>query len=408
MKTNRLKITVALLTAAFTVFALSCGGKSSSGLNGVDKKNKILRIGFLNDLSGPAATIGKPFDVGKRILAERVNAGGSGILPEGWKIEMVNRDHSYNPQKSLEMFKQIKDEVLFIGTSFGTPNTLPLRPHLKNAEMVAFPASLSSAMAVNPHTPPLGVSYQMEAMRAMDWVIKQGGGKDKVKAGIIFQNDDYGKDGHAAWKKAADKLGVKIVSEQGSAPGQKDYAAAISALKDAGATHVLLSVLPSATGPILGTAFKLKFNPIWIGNTPAWVDAFFSHKLLPPPVFANYYQLSGLPFWGEKVPGMDVFLDTFKKYGKTKEDSYILLSYTQGLLQLKAFNIALKNGDVTRKGYLKALQSIKDEDLGGMVQPISLNTMPYKTGTKVRVLKPDFAKKSWKVIADYASPTTAD
>jgi ABC-type branched-subunit amino acid transport system substrate-binding protein len=66
---------------------------------GVDLATKTIKLGVLNDESGPAAAIGKPYALGKRIVAQVVNAGGSGLLPEGWKVELVEKDHGYNPQK---------------------------------------------------------------------------------------------------------------------------------------------------------------------------------------------------------------------------------------------------------------------------------------------------------------------
>ena len=272
---------------------------------------------------------------------------------------------------------------------------------------MAFPASLSGAMAENAFTPPLATSYELEAMRGLDWAVEQAGGADKVKAGIVYQNDDYGKDGLKGWKQAAGKLGVEIVSEQSAAPGQKDFIAVITQLKKAGATHVLLSVLPSGTGPVLGTALQAEYKPIWIGNTPAWVDAFFNPKVVPSAVFANYYQVMSLPYWGEDVPGMDKFLAAFKAHGSQNPDFYILLSYVQGLVQLKAFNIALEKGDTSRQGYKAALQSLENETLGGIVKEgVTLTKVPYVTGTESRVLQPDFDKQSWKVVADYAKPSS--
>ena len=161
---------------------------------GVDVATKLINIGALNDESGPAAVIGKPYAAGKRLLAAQINAGGSGLLPDGWTVNLIERDHGYNPQKSTQAFKEIADEVLFIGTSFGTPNTLPLRPMLEAANVVAFPASLSSEMAKNKHTPPIGPSYILEAKRAMDWVVEGAADKGAIKAGIVYQQDDYGKD----------------------------------------------------------------------------------------------------------------------------------------------------------------------------------------------------------------------
>jgi hypothetical protein len=53
---------------------------------------------------------------------------------------------------------------------------------------------------------------------------------------------------------------------------------------------------------------------------------------------------------------------------------------------------------------MKALKSIESFDAGGLLQPITLTSMPYQTSTRTRILKPDFAKKSWQVVAPYAVP----
>jgi len=47
---------------------------------------------------------------------------------------------------------------------------------------------------------------------------------------------------------------------------------------------------------------------------------------------------------------------------------------------------------------------MKGWDAGGMSQPVDLSAVPYVTGTKTRILKPDFEKKSWKPVADFAAP----
>lgn len=375
---------------------------------GVDMETKTIKVGALNDESGPGAPIGKPFAVGKRVLAASINAGGTGLLPEGWKLEMVEKDHGYNPQASVQAYNEIKDNVFYIGTSFGTQNTMPLLPLLQRDNMVAFPASLSSELAKHDQTPPLGASYHVEAQRAMDFALMRGLGAEKVKAGIVYQQDDYGADGLAGWKEAAALHGVEIVSEQPIAPGQTDFTAVVTALKGAGANWVLLTTIPSATGPLLGTAAQLGYTPKWLGNTPSWIDSFFNPKVIPPEVFANFYWVTGLPYWGEEVPGMDKFIAAYDAYGKDMHapDFYILVSYIQGLAQVEALNRAITSGDITRQGYVNALHTLKGWDAGGMIQPFDLGTSPYVVGRSTRVLKPDLANQTWEVAEPYAEPMT--
>lgn len=376
---------------------------------GVDAGKKVAKIGLLNDESGPAAAIGKPYAIGKRLLAAQINAGGSGLLPEGWTIELVEKDHQYNPQQSVQHYNAIKNDVLVIGHSFGTPNTLPLFEMLGRDKMLAFPASLSSAMAANANTPPAGPSYKVEAMRAVDWMVESAGGADKVKAAIVYQKDDYGKDGLEGLKAAAAHHKVEVVSEQTVAPGQKDVTAVITALKEAGATHVLLTTLPSGSGPILGTAAKLEYMPVWVGNTPAWIDAFFSPEVIPSQVFAKFHLVTGLTYWGEDVPGMKDFLAVWDKHKGDlggKQDWYVLLSYTQGRAAVEGLKRAIESGDATRAGYMKAFQSIDKFDAGGLFQALDFSKVPYVTSTKTRILKPDFENKTWTEVAPYAEPAT--
>ncbi|MDH5670698.1 MAG: ABC transporter substrate-binding protein [Myxococcales bacterium] len=375
---------------------------------GVDLATKTIKLGVLNDESGPAATIGKPYAVGKRVLAAQVNAGGSGLLPDGWKIELVEKDHGYNPQKSVQAYNEVKEDVLMLAHSFGTPNTLPLRPMLERDKVIALPASLSSEMAKHKYTIPAGPAYSLEAMRAMDYLVeeteKAGKKKEDIKAAIVYQQDDYGQDGVEGWKKAAEFHGVAIVSEQTVTPGQRDFAAIVTALKEAKATHVMLTILPSASGPLLGTAAQLQFGPVWLGCTPTWIDGFFNPEVIPSAVFGNYHWVSGMTYWGEDVAGMKKFQEAYDKHGKdaSPQDLYLLMSYMQGTIALEGITRSIEAGDLTREGLLASITKLENFDAGGLSQPMSFNSFPYVTGTKTRVLKPDFEKKSWTVVSDWA------
>jgi ABC-type branched-subunit amino acid transport system substrate-binding protein len=389
-----------------------CGDREAQGpaaAPGVDLATRTISIGVLNDESGPGAAIGRPWGTGLRVLAAQINAGNSGLLPEGWKVRLVERDHGYNPQRSVQLFNEIRDQVLFIGTSFGTPNTLPLRPLLARHNLVAFPASLSSKMAEFEHTPPIGPSYKLEVMRALDWIAAQAGGAGQVKLGIVYQQDDYGADGRDAVAEAAPKLGMAVVSEQTYAPGQPDYTAVVAALKDSGATHVVLTTLPSATAPILGVAAQLDYRPVWVGNSPSWIDRYFDAKVVPPAIFQNYHWVSSFTYWGEDVPLMKPFLEAYEAFGRpvAPPDYYILASYGVGLIQMQALARTIQSGDVTRAGFLKALRAMNDYNTyGATAEPLDFTRFPYATGSKVRILKPDFGKRSWTVAAGYAAPST--
>lgn len=400
-----------LILAAAVALLAACGGGGDAGKGGksapgVDPAAKTIAVGFLYDQSGPVAAIGRPYADGLRLAYAEANAEG---LPEGWTLKTVERDHGYNPQRSVQMFNEIRDQVLFIGSSFGTPNTMPLRPLLERYDMMAFPASLSRQLQAHPNTPPPGASYYKETLRGIDFLVAQAGDPKNIKLGIVHQQDDYGQDGLDGAQFAAAEHGIEIVATETYAPGQSDYTALVSSLRRAGATHVVLTTVPSATVPILGTAAQLDYTPVWMGNSPSWIDRFFDPSVVPSSVFANYYMVAGLAFWGDDTALFRRFDAARKKFAAdATQDNYMLNSYLLGLLQIEAVSRMIAAGDISRAGYRTALQSITDFDaLGALPEPVNLSTTPYTLGNQTRVLQPDFANRSWVVRADYAAPTVA-
>ena len=391
------------------LLAAACGERSQApAAPGIDLEHKTIAVGVLVDGSGPVASIGRPWLAGLRVLAREVNAGGSGYLPEGWKVELIERDHGYDPNRSVQAFSEIRDRVLFVATSFGTLNTLPLRPLLARHQVVAFPASLSARMNEFEYTPPIGPPYGLEVMRALDWAVQQAGGAARVRFALVYQEDDYGTEAREAAREAAQRLGVALVTEQAYTPGQADYSGVLKALQDAGATHVMLATVPSATAPILGLAAPLGYTPAWIGCSPSWTDRFFDGRVVPPAIFEHFHWVSPFTFWGEKVPVMKRFLPAYEKYGRefTPPDHYVLVAYVVGMVQMQVLTRMIGSGDLSRAGFMRALRGLKDyETLGATPRPLDYTAFPYAAGTRTRILKPDFATRSWTVAAPFAVPT---
>lgn len=399
--------------AAVALALAACGPAADSTDNdadvatdfGVNLEEQVVTIGALNDESGPVAQIGVTFAVGKRMLAEQVNAGDIDILPEGWTVELVERDHGYNPQQSVQAFQEIGDDILYVATSLGTPPTLPLVEDATAREITIFPASLESGMAERQYTPPIGAPYKVESHQAVDFSVEDGG--DDLAMGVIYQGDDYGQDGRDGAREAAEFHGIDIVAEIEIAPGETDVTGPVTQLTEAGATHVLLATVPSSTGPILGTAAGLDYFPVWLGNTAAWIDAFFNEDVLPSAIYENFHWVTGFSMWGDDVAGMDDFLAAYETYGadQSPQDFYLIVSYAQGLLGLEAFARALESGDATRAGFHEALRTIEGYDAGGLFpQPLDLGEVPYVTQSDTRVLSPGEGLDDWEVVRDFSTP----
>jgi len=352
--------------------------------HGVDVAERRIRIGALNDESGPARSIGHPFSVGKRILAARVNAGGTGLLPEGWTIELVERDHGYATDRATRALADIADDVLFVGTSFGTEHTVALQQSLTEADLVAFPASLSTVLQGHPLTPPLGASYEDEARRAVDFVVAQADGRP-VRVAVVRQPDAYGEDvARGARRGARDwEIGPPLVlaaSDGAEAIGARIVAEEV--------THVILGTLPPLTAALLEDARTRQSEVAFVGATPAWSDALV-RRPDAAALLARYHQTSSLPFWGEELPGMADFEAAFEAYAADEpEDSYVLVSWAHGVVQLEAAAAAIEAGDVTRAGFRRALAGLHAVDAGGLLGPFDLSRLPGPVTRRVRILEP--------------------
>ncbi len=383
---------------------------------GVDLQNKVLYVGALNDESGPAAAFGRPFALGNRITVHQINTGQSDLLPEGWRVRLVERDHGYNPQRAIDAFEETRQRVLFYVSVFGTPNIQPLQPYLDEHGIVAFPTSSGSFLADHRYTPPTGPSNRAEAARGLDWIVEREGGAENVTISLVYQQDDYGHDGRGGLIDAAEHYGIEIASSHGYNPAATSFSEIVEGLVAADADYVFMASLPGATGAIVAGTAAQGYMPTWVSTAPAWSGTFFEPGRIPnaETIFEEFYFVTGLPIWGEDEPFVREFMSAFEEYtrGRVPPDPYILVAYIYAQVPYEAFSRALAAGDVTRGGYLRALQSIDDVDFdGALPEPLDLSRFPYITSTQTRVMRPlpgDMTDPQFEEVAGYARPSSVD
>ncbi len=400
-----------LLLAGVLLAACSAPDEETEALVGVEPEDRVLYVGVLSDESGPAASLGRPYAVGFRVLVHQINRGDSELLPEGWRIRLVERDVGYDAERAVTDFEQIQDRVLFFGSIFGTPPLSAVAPLLEERGIVGFPTSGNSQLLGNQYTPVTWPTYDHESMRLVDWMVAEGG-QDAAIA-VVYQDDDYGLDSLTGMRQAAEHHGIEIATEQAYRPGQRDFTELVQGLEDAGAGYVLMATLPSATLPILQTAAESGYNPVWAGNFPSWTDDFFRLPEGTRALFNDYHLATPFPYWGEDTAFMNQFMEAFEAYTRDRvavpPNTYTLLAYIQSVVALEAFARALSAGDLTRPGYLRALQGIDDFDVyGALDDPLNYSSVPYDTGARTRILRPRMDNGDWAEVSPTAQPQAAN
>jgi len=169
---------------------------------------KTIKIGNINPYSGPASAYGS---IGKSISAywKMVNDQG-GV--NGRKVELISYDDGYSPPKTVEMARRLveQDQVLLVFQSLGTPPNSAIHKYM-NAKKVPQLFVATGATKWNdpkhfPWTMGWQPNYQTEGRIYAEHILKNN---PKAKIGILYQNDDYGKD---YLKGFRDGLGAKASS----------------------------------------------------------------------------------------------------------------------------------------------------------------------------------------------------
>ena len=326
-----------------------------------------INVGVISDLSGPVAIIGKPLTAGGQVYYDYINSQG-GVAGQ-YLIETVEVDHQYNPATAVQVYNQVKDDVVIIGQLLGTPITNAVLESLKEDGLVAAPASLDAFWVREQNLLPIGGPYQIQAINGSDWWINEGGGSvDQVYCSFI-QDDPYGEAGQEGIDFAADNLGFTVTEIARYVSGDTDFSAQIQQLQGAGCEVVFLVSTPSITGGALGTAAAGGYAPQWIGISPTWINA-LAGSALAPYLQANFVIVAEGSTWGDdSVPGMSTLIERLEEFAPDQEpDYYFTFGYLQAHAVVQVLEAAVASGDLSREGIIEAMNSlgtVSFEGLGG-------------------------------------------
>ncbi|MBY0530730.1 MAG: ABC transporter substrate-binding protein [Xanthobacteraceae bacterium] len=356
-------------------FAVAMAGSASAQTPGVTDKE--IKIGNINPYSGPASAYGT---IGKSIAAyfKMVNAEG-GI--NGRMVNFISYDDSYSPPKALEQTRKLveSDNVLLMFQPLGTPGNTAIQGYLNGKKVpqlfVATGATKWGDPKKFPWTMGWQPNYQSEGRIYADYILKN---YPNAKIGILFQNDDYGKD---YVKGLKDGLGAKaktmIVSEQPYEVADPTVDSQIIALKASGADVFFNASTPKFAAQSIKKMAEIGWKPAHFLNQvsnsvggvlkPAGFDnaeGIFSTGYLKDQNDPQWKNDAGMKKWF-------AFMDKYYPDGD-KTSSFNVYGYTVAQNLHKVLLAAGKN--LTREGVMKAAASMKDLELDLLLPGIKINT----------------------------------
>ncbi len=212
-----------------------------------------IKIGILQGLSGPYEIYGKAEVTGFKMGLEYFTNGTNKII--GRPVELIIEDTQLKAARAKMLLTKLygDDKVdLAIGpTSSGVALAiLPVAQQFKKILIVEpAVADAITGKAWNRYIFRTGRNSGQDAISNAAAIAKPG-----VSIATIAQDYAFGRDGVAAYKKAAEKLGAKIVHEEYADPKGTDFTATvqrvIEALKDKPKPKYVFVIWAGKGGPI--------------------------------------------------------------------------------------------------------------------------------------------------------------
>ena len=309
-------------------------------------------------LTGPAQELGKEMQLGAKTYFDVVNAAG-GV--RGKKIVLRTLDDGYEPPRAEANTKKFVEDgdVLALFGYVGTPTSAASIPVASKAKMPFFGAFTGAELLrtpINRYVFNVRASY-FDETEAIVRQMTQGG---VTKIAVFHQNDSYGQAGLAGVERALTKRQLQVVAKATVERNSTDVAAAVATMLAAKPEVIIMVSAYSSCAEFI-KQFKAKdfptrfVNVSFVGTKPlaaalgAAADGVMISQVMPPPT-AN------------KFPVVVEYQKALKAAGVT-DFSYTSL---EGYIAAKVVVEALRRGgDASREALIKALESMRNVDVGG-------------------------------------------
>jgi branched-chain amino acid transport system substrate-binding protein len=345
------------------------------GLPALGAQAQDITIAVAGPMTGPVASIGEQMKRGAETAAAAINdAGGVG----GRKIKIVVEDDACDPKQAVAVANLIVgQQIKYVDGHACSGSSIPASDvYAENGVLMMSPASSNPALTEKGH-PTIMRLYPRDDRQGefiAPWIAKEYAGK---KIAILHDKSAYGKGLAQVVKDKLNAAGVTEVLFEGINPGEKDYSAVITKLKNAGAEFVYFGGYHTEAGLLarqaadqgyklnLMTGDSIATSEFWQISGPAGEGTLFTFPTDP-----------------RRSPSAANALAAFKTQGYDPE-GFTLFSY--GVVQAIADGIRRAGSD-DPKAIAEALKDGK---------PVESVMGPVRFDSKGDILNPSYDINIW-------------
>ncbi len=295
-----------------------------------------VKVGAIEDLSGPTARYGVAIKQGFELAAEQINAQG-GVIG-GRQIEFLVEDAAGQKDQAVNAAKKLlaRDKVVAL-----------LGPTLSNEMFAAGP------VAVERQIPIIGTSVTAAGITDMgDWVFRTSlpeadvapaalANAKKVfglkKVALLYANDDaFSKSGFDVFKKAATDAGLDIADIESFSQNDTDFSPQLTKIKSLNVDALVVSALVEPASGVVLQARQLGMTMPILGGT-----GFNSPKLVEIAGKAAEGVLVGSPWFVDKPQADNVaFVAAYRAKYDQDPDQFAAQAYDTMFILAEALNRA--------------------------------------------------------------------
>jgi len=399
-----------LASTAALALALSASSALAQKKYDTGASDTEIKIGQTNPFSGPAsayATIGKT----QAAYIKMINDQG-GV--NGRKITLVQYDDAYSPPKAVEQVRKLveSDEVLLTFQLLGTPSNAAVQKYLNSKKVPQLFAATGASRFTDPKNFPwtmgFNPNYFVEGRIYGQYIIKN---HPNAKVGILYQNDDLGKDYLNGIKAGlGDKAQSMIVAEASYEVSDPTVDSQILKIKDAGSDLFFSATTPKQAAQAIKKIAELNWHPVQIVDInatsvgavmkPAGLDA------SKDVISVNYGKDPLDPTWKDD-PGMKRYFEFMAKYYPDGDKDSNFNTYGYATTQLLIHVLKQCGDDLTRENVMKQASSLKDVVTDIALPGIKINTTPtdYRVNKQLQMMK--FNGERWELFGPILEDTGA-
>jgi len=361
----------ALLAAALASPTAFAQKKYDPGAN-----DKEIKIGNTNPYSGPASAYGT---IGKAIGAYWTMVNEKGGI-NGRKVVWISYDDGYSPPKTVEMARKLveQDQVLFMFQTLGTPPNTAIQKYMNSKKVPQSFVATGATKWNDPKNFPWTIgwqpNYQTEGAIYAQHILKNN---PKAKIGILYQNDDYGKDYVKGMKDGlGDKVGmiVKEVSYEVSDPTVDSQ---VVQLQAAGVDAFFNVTTPKFAAQAIRKAYDIGWKPVhYINNVAASIGSTLMPAGLEKSVgliSTQYFKDPDDEQWKDDpaIKEWDAFMKKYYPAGNLRDASNLYAYLVASTLH----QVLKQSGDnLTRANVMKQAASLKGYRPEGLLPGIRITT----------------------------------